>query len=110
MYLSVAPTAFAHIGWKFYIFFIVITSISIFVLWYFFPEVSSRSSPNSPLSQDILLIRFQTEGKSLEEITAIFGDTVEHEPLNDAKLDFATGADELHPDEKGRVAHIEAEE
>jgi hypothetical protein len=35
---------------------------------------------------------------------------MEHETLNDAKLDLGTGADELHPDEKGWVAHVEAKE
>jgi hypothetical protein len=55
----------------------------------------------------IWLTRVQTKGRSLEEIAAIFGDTVEHEPLNDGKMDFASGAEELRHDEKGAISYIE---
>lgn len=72
-------------------------------MWRYFPEV--RSSEQDHLwSQGSLLTRSQTKGKSLEEIAAIFGDTVEYEPLNDAKVDFS-GAEELHTGEKGKLAY-----
>jgi hypothetical protein len=54
-YLEAAPTAFATIGWKFYLLFIILTAINIPLIWYFFPE---------------------TMGLSLEEIGERFGDEI----------------------------------
>lgn len=54
-YLEAAPTAFAQVGWKYYLLFIILTSINIPLVWYFFPE---------------------TKGLSLEEIGEKFGDEV----------------------------------
>lgn len=54
-YLGAAPTAFANIGWKYYLLFIILTAVNIPLLIYFFPE---------------------TKGLSLEEIGEKFGDEV----------------------------------
>jgi Sugar (and other) transporter len=54
-YLEAAPTAFAQIGWKYYLLFIILTAINIPLVWCFFPE---------------------TKGLSLEEIGERFGDEV----------------------------------
>jgi len=54
-YLEAAPTAFAQVGWKYYLPFIILTSINIPLIWWLFPE---------------------TKGLSLEEIGAVFGDEV----------------------------------
>jgi MFS family permease len=54
-YLEAAPTAFAQVGWKYYLLFIILTAINIPLVWYFFPE---------------------TKGLSLEEIGEKFGDEV----------------------------------
>jgi hypothetical protein len=53
MWLQAAPHAFVSIGWKFYLFFIVITGIGSLVVFIFFPD---------------------TLHKPLEEIAALFGD------------------------------------
>jgi hypothetical protein len=55
VYLEAAPTAFAQVGWKYYLVFLIITSINIFIVWWIFPE---------------------TKGLSLEEIGELFGDHV----------------------------------
>jgi uncharacterized oligopeptide transporter (OPT) family protein len=55
VYLEAAPTALAHISWKYYVVFLVLTLIHIFVVWWLFPE---------------------TKGRSLEEIGELFGDEV----------------------------------
>ncbi|RHZ62623.1 hypothetical protein CDV55_105347 [Aspergillus turcosus] len=55
VYLEAAPTAFAQVGWKYYLVFLIITSINIFIVWWIFPE---------------------TKGLSLEEIGEVFGDHV----------------------------------
>jgi len=39
IYLQAAPTAFANIGYHYYIVFIVVTGIMVPVTWFFFPEV-----------------------------------------------------------------------
>ncbi|EXJ86817.1 hypothetical protein A1O3_03771 [Capronia epimyces CBS 606.96] len=56
IYLQCAPTAFAEIGWKYYLVFICATAVMIPVVWFFFPETSQSS---------------------LEQIGAFFGDNVE---------------------------------
>lgn len=53
VWLQAAPTAFANIGWKFYLFFIVITTLCTIVIWFTFPD---------------------TLNLSLEEVAALFGD------------------------------------
>lgn len=54
-YLIPAATAFATIGWKYYLVFIVLTAINIPIVWWTFPE---------------------TKGLALEEISEKFGDKV----------------------------------
>ncbi|KAE8451785.1 hypothetical protein EG329_002625 [Mollisiaceae sp. DMI_Dod_QoI] len=55
LFVGVAPTSFASIGWKFYLIFIILCAIDLVVVWKLFPE---------------------TKGLSLEEIDALFGDPV----------------------------------
>jgi len=40
IFLQCAPAAFDEIGWKYYLVFIIITTILFFVVWFYFPEVS----------------------------------------------------------------------
>ncbi|RFU72858.1 mfs transporter, sp family, sugar:h+ symporter [Trichoderma arundinaceum] len=51
-----APTAFANIQWKYYLLFISMSSVMIIVVYFLFPE---------------------TKRKSLEEISALFGDQIQ---------------------------------
>lgn len=62
IFLQAAPTAFAAIGWKYYIVFIVITTLIAIAVFFYFPE---------------------TKGRSLEDIGELFGDSVE--PIMDDK-------------------------
>jgi hypothetical protein len=89
-YLEAAPTAFAQVGWKYYLLFIILTSINIPLFWYFAPE---------------------TKGLSLEEIGEQFGDEIgvhlthitdEERKKLDAEID-------VEEDEKGRLGgeHVE---
>jgi predicted MFS family arabinose efflux permease len=43
VFLQSAPTAFANIGWKYYLVFICITATLFVVVWLYFPEVSNTS-------------------------------------------------------------------
>jgi hypothetical protein len=52
MWLQAAPTAFATIGWKFYLCFIIPGTIGGLCMWFLFPD---------------------TNGLPLEEVAAIFG-------------------------------------
>ncbi|RBQ71069.1 hypothetical protein FVER14953_20733 [Fusarium verticillioides] len=65
-FLSGAPKAFETIGWKYYIVFMVVTTIMIFVAYFFFPE---------------------TKGVPLEEMAAIFGDEIKYETSDVQKKD-----------------------
>ncbi|KIY03485.1 uncharacterized protein Z520_00176 [Fonsecaea multimorphosa CBS 102226] len=56
VWLQVAPLAFSHIGWKFYLCFVIPGTICGVIIWIFFPE---------------------TRGVPLESIAAIFGDSAE---------------------------------
>ena len=53
VWLQSAPTAFANIGWKFYLAFIIPGTIGSVIMWFLFPD---------------------TLGLPLEEVAAIFGD------------------------------------
>lgn len=53
--LTSAGTAFKNIGWRFYLVFIIIPALSVPLIFWYYPE---------------------TKGLSLEEIGALFGDTV----------------------------------
>ncbi|KAJ9501185.1 hypothetical protein H2202_002979 [Exophiala xenobiotica] len=59
--LEPAPTAFASIHWKYFLVFVCASSVMLVVVHFLFPE---------------------TNQKSLEEISALFGDTVEHDPVS----------------------------
>ncbi|KAH8697583.1 general substrate transporter [Talaromyces proteolyticus] len=54
-YLIPAPTAFAQVGWKYYLLFIILSAINIPIIWTLFPE---------------------TKGLALEEVGEKFGDDV----------------------------------
>ncbi|KAK3112211.1 hypothetical protein LTR53_011749 [Teratosphaeriaceae sp. CCFEE 6253] len=43
IFLQAAPTAFAAIGWKYYVVFVVITSVLFVVVWVWFPETKKQS-------------------------------------------------------------------
>jgi sugar porter (SP) family MFS transporter len=49
-----SPTALANVGWRYYIFFIIMNVVTAACVWFFVPE---------------------TKGKSLEEINEVFGDS-----------------------------------
>lgn len=70
IFLQAAPSAFAGIGWKYYIVFIVVTTIIFFVVWGYFPE---------------------TKGRSLEDIGQVFGDSVEPLTVGDGRYEVKTG-------------------
>ena len=43
IFLEAAPTAFAHIGWKYYTVFIAVSSVMVVVILLWFPETKQRS-------------------------------------------------------------------
>ncbi|KAF2250929.1 general substrate transporter [Trematosphaeria pertusa] len=55
LFVGVAPTSFAAIGWKFYMVFVCLCIVNVIIVWRFYPE---------------------TKGLSLEEIDELFGDPV----------------------------------
>lgn len=70
IWLQSAPTAFANIGWKFYLAFIIPGSLGAIAMWLWFPD---------------------TKGKPLEEVAAMFGDEDEVAIYQrDIHVDFAT--------------------
>jgi hypothetical protein len=61
------------IGWKFYMIFVAVTTISTTAIWFTFPEVCLGRFQN----HDADLTSSQTMGLPLEEINAKFGEKVE---------------------------------
>ncbi|GIZ39791.1 hypothetical protein CKM354_000316100 [Cercospora kikuchii] len=59
-----SPTGLANVGWRYYIFFIVMNVVTAIAVWCWVPE---------------------TSGKSLEEINELFGDTLMTDHLNAAQ-------------------------
>jgi MFS family permease len=55
LWLQSAPTAIASISWKFFLIFIIWTAFAILIVYFFYPE---------------------TYGRSLEDLSAVFGDEV----------------------------------
>lgn len=94
MWLQAAPHAFTTIGWKFYLFFVIISGLSSIVVYFFFPD---------------------TLHKPLEEIAAMFGDedkvaVYQIELDRDATLMKAVETeltDKAAPSQVGEVEEIE---
>jgi MFS family permease len=83
-WLLAAPTAVAHIGWKFYLCFVCVPAVAAVVVFFWYPD---------------------TLHKPLEEIAAMFGD-IEGVAVSHQDLDGETS--EIMVDEsKGRVDMIE---
>ncbi|KIX98395.1 uncharacterized protein Z520_05696 [Fonsecaea multimorphosa CBS 102226] len=82
VYLQVAPTAFAHIHWRFFLLFISVTTCGLVWIYFFVPE---------------------TKGVALEELAEIFGDAV---AVHAADITVDHDAHEVHLGGK----HIEEDE
>lgn len=89
VWLQVAPTAFEHIGWKFYLCFIIPGTLMAFMILFWFPD---------------------TKQLPLEEIAAIFGDEVEYvEPPSSSQAvlseqEMSAGPPEKHEEKFTHVA------
>ena len=83
-YAVPSATAFDNISWKYFIVFIVLTAFATVVAYFTFPE---------------------TRGKSLEDIAAFFGDTVEIK-FDDIRLDNLD--DKVGEDGLGTTDHVES--
>jgi len=90
VYLQVTSLAFAHIGWKFFLVFIVITGVGFFWLAWVLPE---------------------TKGLPLEEIAAIMGDADQVVVYQqDIRVDEKSHEVVLVPDHgKGGAQHVSGE-
>lgn len=80
VYLQATATAFANIGWKFYLIFIIISGLGTFFVYFVIPE---------------------TKGIPLEEMAAVFGDT-EDIAVFSADLHIDPTTHEVFVDEHGK--------
>lgn len=69
--LGAAPTAFQNCGYKFWFLFIFSCVVYGVLVYFFLPEVSDYHEVSMTLAN-----RKQTKGKTLEEISLVFGDPV----------------------------------
>ena len=87
VYTQAAPTAFATIGWKYYLVFIILTFIGGIVVWFYYPD--TRHMP-------------------LEELAALFGDEDEVAVYQaEIVVDHDTHAIVDHHDEKHAASQVE---
>lgn len=84
IWLQAAPTAFVTIGWRYYLFFIIITFLSIF--WVFFTFPDTRNLP-------------------LEEISRLFGDEAHPDSL--VNTSSASMTEEAKADHQGHLEYNE---
>jgi len=70
IFLQVAPTAFDEIGWKYYLLFIIITSILFVVVWLYFPEASQQIGINAK-SELTSIRRVSAHWRTLENFLVI---------------------------------------
>lgn len=87
VYLQATSTAFANIGWKFYLVFIVISSIGAVWAWFMLPE---------------------TNGIPLEEMAKLFGDD-EHIAVYSTAIHLDHNTHDLVIDEKNGLHHVATE-
>jgi hypothetical protein len=85
IWLQAAPTAFANIGWKFYLCLVIPSFFLALVMWFFYPD---------------------TRGKPLEEIAAIFGDDDEV-VVRQVDVEIDTTTHEIMAKRAGTLVHIE---
>ncbi|KAK6374026.1 hypothetical protein LTS17_007996 [Exophiala oligosperma] len=91
IWLQSTPTAFKNIGWKFYLCFIIPSTIGALVIWFWFPD---------------------TNGLPLEEIAAIFGDADEvaiYQRDIEEELDSQPVQDETVGAKSLQASHVEVE-
>ena len=88
VYLQATSTAFANIGWKFYLVFIIISSLGAVWSWFVLPE---------------------TKGIPLEEMAKLFGDD-EHIAVYSNAIHLDHKTHELMIDEKNGLQHIATHE
>lgn len=85
IWLQAAPTAFASIGWKFYLCLIIPSFFLALIVWFTFPD---------------------TRGKPLEEIAAMFGDEDEV-AIRQADIEINLDTHEIFANEVKTGLHIE---
>jgi hypothetical protein len=81
-----APTAFANIQWRYFLVFVCASTIMAFVVYFMFPEVSNFVD----LANILTKLSTQTNQKSLEDISMMFGDYVATGP-NTEKYGLSIG-------------------
>lgn len=84
-YVTPGATAITVIGWKYFVVFACLTTITVIVLYFYYPE---------------------TKGKSLEELAELFGDTVVVH-LTDVTEEERRQLDKEIESEKAQMAHVE---
>lgn len=95
-YTAGAPTAFATIGWKYYLVFVCITMTCFAVLWFTLPETTGKSLEEiGALFGDEVVLHFSSDGRGLVEINA--DEAFEHK--GDSKADHV----EVQSDEPAKT-------